>query len=88
MGINWGEIINADVDGSMRNLCNRVVENLPSHSAREHHFHEDARLFWAVASGKAPPPSSKELGTAAPHVYPLFLRHFDTWNDAGAPCPE
>ena len=88
MNVNWGKILNEDTTNSMRNLCQRVVENLPGHAAREHHFHGDARLFWAIENGVSPPPLYKELTTASPGNFTLFLKHIDTWNDSGAPCPE
>lgn len=65
--------------------CDRVLANLPTPELRHDHFHEDARLFWAIeqpyAVGKYLPPP------AEPGDYDEFLKRVDTWNDAGAPCP-
>ena len=84
--INWGEIVNAYPHTWASEICNRMIANLPTAEAREHHFHEDARLFWAVAKGELPVLAGT-LPTAAPHDYTKFLRRFDLWNSGGTPCP-
>ena len=63
-----------------------MVTHLPTHALREQHFHEDARLFWAVEKGELPLGYSS-LPTASPASYTQFIDRFDTWNDSNAPCP-
>src|SRR4029434_8700993 len=46
-----------DLDLDWRNktapeICARVKENLPTHELRHKHFHEDARLSWAIQEPK------------------------------------
>lgn len=84
--INWGAIINAYNDSWPLEICDRMVGNLPTASARTEHFHEDARLFWAVADGVTP--FGDQLPTSHPGDYDQFLDHFDAWNAGGAPCPD
>jgi hypothetical protein len=60
--------------------------NMPTHELRHEHFHEDARLNWAVASGQLPLGAGYVL-PAFPLIYDLFLETFDRWNDSGANCP-
>lgn len=84
--INWAEIINAETDAWPMEICDRIVGNLETFSERREHFHEDARLFWAVADGVTP--FGDQLATAHPKDYDEFLDHFDAWNISGAPCPE
>ena len=83
--IHWGSIINADPSVWPLEICDRMVSNLGTAAKREEHFHEDARLFWAVGDGVTP--FGDQLPTSHPKDYDLFLDHFDVWNDAGAPCP-
>lgn len=85
--INWGEIINDNPSEWPLEICDRVVGNLESAEARREHFHEDARLFWAVADGEVQG-FDVALPTAHPNDYDRFLDHFDAWNAAGAPCPN
>lgn len=87
LDIDWAQIMADYPEDWPAEVCNRIVGHLPTHSKREQHFHEDARLFWAVASGELPL-GYPALPTAAPHNYATFLRHFDAWNDDGARCPE
>lgn len=84
--INWAQIINDETDTWPIEICNRVVGNLDTFSHRFEHFHEDARLFWAVADGVTP--FGEQLTTAQPKDYDLFLDRFDEWNLSGAPCPS
>lgn len=84
--IRWSQIINQNLSSWPKEICNRVVSNLDTAAAREEHFHEDARLFWAITDGSTP--DDNELTTAHPKDYDLFIQRFDAWNDAGAPCPK
>ncbi len=83
--IDWGEIISAAGDDWSRAVCQRIISHLATPQARAHHFHQDARLHWAVADGVTPFGEAKTR--AQPQDYFLFLKHFDAWNDAGARCP-
>ena len=87
--INWARLVINNLSTWPSVICNKMITNLPTHAAREEHFHGDARLFWAVSKGDLPPPASLNvsLPTAPPHNYAAFLNQFDQWNDAGAPCP-
>lgn len=86
--IDWAQLLNNNPNNWPSVICNRMTTNLPTHAKRAEHFHEDVRLAWAVAGGELPygalPPS---VPTAPPHNYSDFIRMFDAWNDAGAPCP-
>lgn len=86
MGIDWGRIIDEHPETWAREVCDRIVTNLPSHAARVEHFHEDGRLFWAVEDGRVP--FGSPLERALPQDYDLFIERFDVWNDAGARCPD
>ena len=82
-----GQIRSAqDPQNWARNISNRMVQNLPTPTLRAKHFHEDARLAWAVGTGKMPSPVFS-VPTAPPHDYAVFVDRFDEWNEAGAPCP-
>lgn len=85
LGVNWLQIIAEDSQNWPRNICNRMLANMPDPETRRKHFHEDARLFWAVESGVVP---GGQKSTAPPHDYQVFLDRFDEWNDAGATCPQ
>ena len=78
-------IIAADTTNWPRNICNRMVASMPNPETREKHFHEDARLFWAVESGRVP---GGQKPTAQPQDYDTLIDRFDEWNEAGAPCPD
>ena len=84
--IRWSQIINQNLSSWPKEICNRMVDNLETAAARKEHFHEDARLFWAVTDGTTP--NGDELTTAHPNDYNLFIQRFDAWNEAGAPCPN
>lgn len=83
--IDWGSIIASAGADWAREVCQRIVGHLTTPQARAHHFHEDARLHWAVADGRTP--FGEQKTRAQPQDYYLFLKHFDAWNDAGARCP-
>ena len=83
--IDWGAIIATAGADWAREVCERIVGHLTTPQARAHHFHQDARLHWAVADGKTP--FGEQKTRAQPQDYYLFLKHFDAWNDAGARCP-
>jgi hypothetical protein len=84
--IDWGEIIIANFVNWPYAVCERMVTNLPTPELRAQHFHEDARLFWAVGSGELPL-GRGTLPTAPPHDFFTFTTQFDRWNKYGAPCP-
>ena len=86
LGIDWLEIIVPDTETWARNVSNRMVTTLPTSELRRQHFHEDARLHWAVELGYTH--SGGSLPTAPPHDFGVFLERFDIGNEAGAPCPE
>lgn len=86
LDINWAQIMNDYPMTWQTEICNRMVTTLPTHALREQHFHEDARLFWAVAKGELPL-GYPSLPTASPSSYTQFIDRFDTWNDSNAPCP-
>lgn len=86
LDINWAQIVQDHPMTWPTEICNRMVTKLSTHALREQHFHEDARLFWAVEKGELPI-GYPDLATAAPHIYSQFVSRFDTWNDSGAPCP-
>jgi hypothetical protein len=79
-----------DLDLDWRNktapeICARVKENLPTHELRHKHFHEDARLYWAIQEPKI---FGEYLEPRAyPEDFALFLKFVDIWNDNGALCP-
>lgn len=87
MDIDWARIIDANPNDWSREVCERITTHLPTASIRAQHFHEDARLFWAVQDG-TPPLGHAPLERAQPQDYNLFLKHFDAWNEAGARCPQ
>jgi hypothetical protein len=85
--INWAQLINANPATWPKVVCQRMKSSLTTPQLREEHFHEDFRLFWAVADGFVVGPGGGPLETAPPHNYSTFLTRFDIWNDGGAPCP-
>ncbi len=87
LDINWAQIINDHPLSWPHRICDRMVTNMPTHELRHEHFHEDARLFWAVEKGELPDPNLPPLPTAPPHDHDEFVRRFDVWNDSGAHCP-
>jgi len=87
MDIDWAAIMNAHPNTWPSEICSRMVGNMPTHAIREQHFHEDARLFWAVAKGDLPGPIGGDLPRATPYSYSKFIDRFDAWNDSGALCP-
>jgi CSLREA domain-containing protein len=80
-----------DIDWSQKTpaqVCQRVIANLPTQALRHEHFHEDARLFWAIQAPESPPPvGSLVLEAALPKSWDIFLNRVDVWNAFGAPCP-
>lgn len=84
--INWAQLIN-DNPNWPAVVCQRMKSSLTTPQLRHEHFHEDFRLFWAVADGNVIGPGGGPLETAPPQNYSTFLSRFDIWNDAGAPCP-
>ena len=62
-----------------------MKQNLPTHELRRKHFHEDARLYWAVEDPKIW--AKYLLPRAYPEDFALFLAYIDAWNDNGAGCP-
>lgn len=88
LDINWAQIINDHPNTWPSEICGRMLSNLPTAALRQQHFHEDARLFWAVATGDLPVPKlGQSLPTASPHNHTEFLRRFDIWNERGSHCP-
>ncbi len=85
--INWAALINDNPQNWPAVVCQRMKSNLTTAAKREEHFHEDYRLFWAVADGYVIGPGGGQLDTAPPHSYSSFLNRFDIWNKHGAPCP-
>lgn len=67
-------------------ICQRVRTRLPTDAALKKHFHEDARLAWAIESGRTP--NGNEYPTAPPHDFLKFLDIVDLWIDNGFPCPK
>ena len=86
LDINWAKLIINNLATWPSVVCQRIITHLPTFEAREAHFHEDARLFWAVAKGEVP--VGGVLPTAPPHNYTKFLSRFDKWNANGALCPQ
>lgn len=82
--INWEKKKDA------RDVCTTVVAHLPTKEALHKHFHNDARLAWAVtaadvqfpASGGSPQPKD----SAPPGDYAKFLAIVDKWLAIGFPC--
>lgn len=87
MDIDWAQIMNDHPYTWPSEICNRMVSNMPTPAIRAQHFHEDARLFWAVAKGELPGPIGGDLPRATPFVYSKFIDRFDAWNASGAVCP-
>jgi hypothetical protein len=88
LDINWAQIINDHPNTWPSEICGRMISNMPTAALRQQHFHGDARLFWAVATGDLPVPKlGQSLPTASPHDHTEFLRRFDIWNERGAHCP-
>lgn len=85
--INWAALINANPQNWPAVVCQRMKSSLTTPQLRDEHFHEDFRLFWAVADGYVIGPGGGQLETAPPHSYSAFLERFDIWNDNGARCP-
>lgn len=85
--INWAALINANPATWPAVVCQRMKTYLTTPQARAQHFHEDFRLFWAVADGTVVGHGGGQLQTAPPHSYSAFIDRFDRWNDNGAPCP-
>jgi rubredoxin len=79
-----------DVNWYIKNaaqICSRVTANLPTPGIRHEHFHEDARLHWAIEDPQVmgfhlEPP-------AEPQDWDEFLARVDRWNQPGidAHCP-
>jgi len=87
LDIDWAQIMNDHPYSWPSEICGRMISNMPDPATRHEHFHEDARLFWAVQSGEIPPPHIQVLPTASPNNHSEFLRRFDIWNEHGAHCP-
>ena len=62
-----------------------MTSNLPNQAALNNHFHRDARVAWAVDSGRTP---RGVKPTAPPHDYSEFLKLMDAWTENGFPCPQ
>ncbi len=80
--------IDLDVDWSSKTpaqICGRTTTNLPTIALRRKHFHEDARLAWALENGFLPT-GSTPLPTAPPHDFDEFLLRMDAWSEHGTPC--
>lgn len=78
LGTNWKNM-------NASQVCNKVKSSLPTHELRHEHFHEDARLFWAIEDPMVM--GKKLLPRAEPQDFAEFLERIDRWNDGGAPCP-
>jgi len=68
-------------------ICQKVNATLPTPQAKKKHFHEDARIAWAVHSGKLPL-GRGTLPVAGPGDYFEFVQRVDAWIDHGSPCPK
>jgi len=78
IGIDWRNRTPEDI-------CHTVKEHLPTARAMRRHFFEDARIAWAVHSGKRPGVGYLEI--APPYDFGAFQDLMNAWIDAGAPCP-
>lgn len=83
MGINW-------TGKSASEICKIVTTNLPSAEKLMHHFHDDARIAWAVHSGRLPLMAKKQnpLPVAPPGNYPEWVKITRIWAFGGFPCPK
>ena len=89
--INWLEIIQDNPTTWPNEICNRMTSSLSTKELREHHFHGDSRLFWAVDKGLLPHQKDGDVpraGKAPPGNFSQFVGEFDQWNEWGAPCPD
>ena len=89
-GINWkgwsaGQVC-AKVTGPFTNK-DGGVEPPFDHDRFDHHFHDDPRILWAVASGWVPF-GRPELPVPMKNNLPGWFNKVDVWVDAGTPCPK
>ena len=80
MGIDWRNKTSSDI-------CQKVTSNLSNQEALKNHFHEDARIAWAVHSGVLPM-GKGTLPVAPPGDFHQFLKIIDPWIFVDFPCPE
>ena len=69
--IDWGKIIVANFVNWPYAVCETMVTNLPTPELRAKHFHEDARLFWAVAKLSCQYPTSIQFSNFQPTSFKL-----------------
>ncbi|MGH7409933.1 MAG: hypothetical protein ACREJ6_02570 [Candidatus Methylomirabilis sp.] len=81
MGIIW-------TGKSASEICKIVTTKLPTAHALRHHFHNDARVAWAVQSGKLPPQTGGYKSLAPPGSYLEWVKLTAAWADGGFPCPK
>src|SRR5262245_56243124 len=78
-GINWSTMT------TPHQICTKVRQRLVTSAQLQEHFFEDARIAWAVHSGRVP--FGNTLPTAPPHDYFMWKNTVYWWILAGAPCP-
>lgn len=81
MGIDWR-------GKSADYICQKVTSSLTTEKMLRDHFFHDARIAWAVHSGKIPPPGEGMLSKAPPGDYFKFKKRVEAWIMAGVPCPK
>lgn len=80
LGIDWR-------NKTTHYICQKVTSHLPTEMALEHHFHQDARIAWAVHS-RVLPLNKGTLPVVPPGNFHQFLKIIDPWIDGGFPCPK
>ncbi len=80
MGIDWR-------NKTPGYICQKVTSSLPNQAALTNHFHEDARIAWAVHSGVLPL-GKGSLPVAPPGDFHKFLQIIDPWIFVDFPCPK
>jgi hypothetical protein len=80
MGIDWR-------NKTPGYICQKVTSSLPTQAALTNHFHEDARIAWAVHSGVLPL-GKGTLPVVPPGDFHQFLKIIDPWIFVDFPCPE
>ena len=86
--INWEKKVDA------KDVCTTVVGHLPTQAQLHKHFHNDARLAWAVTAadvqftglGYAGSGPQQQKDSAPPGNYAKFLAIVDRWLEIGFPC--
>ena len=80
MGIDWR-------NKTPGYICQKVTSSLPTQAALTNHFHEDARIAWAVHSGVLPL-GKGTLPVVPPGDFHKFLKIIDPWIFVDFPCPK